>query len=321
MASPDAPSAKRRDRTARFGQRVRLLVADLFIFDRNRLGWRLATRTLAGLLLPLLAAHYFDRPALVWMALGAFVLAIGDCLDDGDHLQPLRLAAGALLGGLALASGVLAGGSLILALGGMLLWGVDAEAERRLRQCLRFHGTAGGLGLCRAWSARFRPFPGPRRYAWRACSCSSSARAGRDPRGQQGRQRAGQRLRLLRAPTISGSTRLASRCSENRGLALAAAAVRWPGDLAGFRRQMPRNPELEQLSLLLPRSGAPSGSRARVDRRIATTCRTPRLSCWQAPFPAEAMPRQRRMVGTVLERSGLSRREAGSRHARSGRPP
>jgi uncharacterized membrane protein YccC len=146
MAQPDAPIPEGRDQIVRAGQGVRLLIADLFVFDRDRLGWRLATRTLIGFLLPLLAAHYFDLPGLVWVAFGAYLLAIGDCLDDGDDLQPLRLAAGALLGALALMSGVLAGGNLILALGGMLVWGFIAGL-------MGVYGNASAaMGLAVAWA-------------------------------------------------------------------------------------------------------------------------------------------------------------------------
>lgn len=128
------------------GDGVRLLLADLFVFDRDRLAWRLATRTLIGFLLPLLAARYFDLPLLVWVGLGAYLLAIGDSLDDGDHLQPLRLAAGALLGALAVVSGVLAGGNLIVALGGMLVWGFVAGL-------MGVYGNASAaMGLVVAWA-------------------------------------------------------------------------------------------------------------------------------------------------------------------------
>ncbi|WP_162501360.1 FUSC family protein [Methylobacterium crusticola] len=94
------------------------------MFDPHRLGWVLAMRTMIGLLLPLILARLLDLPALAWVGIGAYLLAIGDCMDDGDHQQPLRLAIGSLLGGLALATGVLAGASLPLAVAGMLVWGV-----------------------------------------------------------------------------------------------------------------------------------------------------------------------------------------------------
>src|SRR5271157_5660546 len=89
--------------------RARLLAADLIAFDPSRLGWTLALRTTGSLALPLLLAHALDQPRLVWIALGAYLLAIGDCTDDGDRAQPMRIAVGAVLGGLALATGVLAG--------------------------------------------------------------------------------------------------------------------------------------------------------------------------------------------------------------------
>jgi hypothetical protein len=93
-------------------QRLRLLTADLFVFDRHRLAWRLATRTLLALLLPLLAAHVLGQPLLVYMALGGFLVSIGDSVDDGDRQQFLRIAVGTLAGGLAVACGALADGRL-----------------------------------------------------------------------------------------------------------------------------------------------------------------------------------------------------------------
>ncbi len=104
--------------------RARLLAADLVTFDPGRLGWVLAVRTSLGLALPLLLAHALDQPSLVWVGLGAYLLAIGDCVDNGDRAQPMRIAVGAALGGLALATGVLAGGTLVTALAWMAAWGV-----------------------------------------------------------------------------------------------------------------------------------------------------------------------------------------------------
>ena len=100
-------------------ERLRLLAADLVVFDRHRLGWRLATRTLLAFLLPLLAAKLLGAPVLVYMALGGFLIAIGDSVDDGDRQQFLRIAVGSVAGGLAVACGVMAGGHLVLALAGM----------------------------------------------------------------------------------------------------------------------------------------------------------------------------------------------------------
>ena len=104
--------------------RARLLAADLIAFDPSRLGWALALRTTLGLALPLLLAHALDQPRLVWIGLGAYLLAIGDSTDDGDRAQPMRIVVGAVLGGLALATGVLAGVSLVTALAGMMVWGL-----------------------------------------------------------------------------------------------------------------------------------------------------------------------------------------------------
>ena len=107
-------------------ERLRLLLADLLVFDRRRLGWRLAIRTMIALLVPLELARLLAMPALIWVGIGAYLLAIGDSTDDGDRQQPLRLALGAALGGLALASGVVAGALLPAAVLGMLLWGAVA---------------------------------------------------------------------------------------------------------------------------------------------------------------------------------------------------
>ena len=99
-----------------------------------------------GLLLPLVLARAFDMPVLVWVGLGAFLLAIGDCMDDGDRLQPMRLIVGALLGSLALATGVLAGSSLMSAILGMLFWGIPAGL-------LGVYGNAfASMGLPIAWA-------------------------------------------------------------------------------------------------------------------------------------------------------------------------
>ena len=104
--------------------RIRLLATDLLTFDARRLAFVLALRGVAGLVLPLLLADALGMTELAWVGVGAFLLAIGDCVDDGDRHQPLRLAVAAALGAVALASGVLAGSSLATAMAGMLFWGV-----------------------------------------------------------------------------------------------------------------------------------------------------------------------------------------------------
>jgi uncharacterized membrane protein YccC len=107
-------------------ERARLLLADLVVFDPRRLGWRLAIRTVIALLVPLELARLLAMPALIWVGIGGYLLAIGDSTDDGDRRQPLRLVVGAMLGGLAVASGVLAGTALPVAVLGMLFWGAVA---------------------------------------------------------------------------------------------------------------------------------------------------------------------------------------------------
>ena len=106
--------------------RARLLAADLVTFDASRLGWVLAVRAVLGLSVPLLLGYALDQPHFVWIGLGAYLLTIGDCTDDGDRAQPLRILTGAMLGSLALGTGVLAGGSLVTAVAGMLVWGILA---------------------------------------------------------------------------------------------------------------------------------------------------------------------------------------------------
>jgi uncharacterized membrane protein YccC len=103
-------------------QRLRLLAADLFVFDRHRLAWRLAVRTLLALMVPLFAFLVLGQPMLVYVGLGGFLVAIGDSVDDGDRQQFLRLLVGALVGGLAVACGALASASLPLALLGTVAW-------------------------------------------------------------------------------------------------------------------------------------------------------------------------------------------------------
>src|SRR5262249_46999544 len=104
--------------------RARPLAVELFAFDVRRLNWGLAVRAMVGLVLPLLLSLAFRVPELVWMGVGAFLLAVGDCVDDGDRQQSLRLALGTVLGSIAIATGVLAGSSLGFAVAGMLFWGV-----------------------------------------------------------------------------------------------------------------------------------------------------------------------------------------------------
>ena len=106
--------------------RLQLLAQDLLRFDRRRLGWALAARTVAGLALPMLLARAFNAPGLVYLGIGAYLIAIGDSVDDGDRNQPLRIVGGGLLGAVALAAGVLFGGNLAAAVAGMLVFGLVA---------------------------------------------------------------------------------------------------------------------------------------------------------------------------------------------------
>lgn len=103
--------------------RARLLTVDLFAFDIRRLNWGLAARAMVGLMLPLLLSLALGVPELVWVGVAALVLAMGDFIDDGDRQQSLRLVLGTVLGSIAIATGVLAGGSLAFAVAGMLFWG------------------------------------------------------------------------------------------------------------------------------------------------------------------------------------------------------
>jgi uncharacterized membrane protein YccC len=117
MPPADAPAPV--GRTAR----LRLLVSDLFAFDRHRLNWVLAVRTMIGLLVPLISARLLDIPSLTEVGIAAFLIAIGDCVDDGDGQQLMRLSVGTALGGAAVTTGILAGASLPSAVLGMLIWG------------------------------------------------------------------------------------------------------------------------------------------------------------------------------------------------------
>ena len=127
-------------------RRARLLLADLFVFDPQRLGWRLAIRTMIGLLVPMELAHLLAMPALTWVGIGAYLVAIGDSTDDGDRQQTLRLVMGSVLGGLALASGVLAGAALVLAVILMVFWGM-------LAGLIGVYGNAfATMGLPIAWA-------------------------------------------------------------------------------------------------------------------------------------------------------------------------
>src|SRR5262249_35239211 len=52
--------------------KVGLLAADLLVFDRNRLAWRLATRTMLTLILPLLASYTLDQPLLIYVGIAGW---------------------------------------------------------------------------------------------------------------------------------------------------------------------------------------------------------------------------------------------------------
>lgn len=125
-SAPAFPPAKRPysgpATTPMWLRRASLIARDLASFDMARLDFLLATRTTLALFLPLLAAHLTGWNDLVWLALGAYLLCIGDCVEDGDQDQPMRLVVGLMLGSLAFASGVLAGGHLGSALAGMVAW-------------------------------------------------------------------------------------------------------------------------------------------------------------------------------------------------------
>ena len=126
--------------------RLRSLLLDLIVFDRQRLGWRLAIRTTIALVVPLELAHLLAMPSLTWVGIGAFLLAVGDSTDDGDRHQMFRLIVGAGVGSLALASGVLAATTLLTAALGMLFWGAVAGL-------IGVYGTAlATMGLPIAWA-------------------------------------------------------------------------------------------------------------------------------------------------------------------------
>ncbi|MFO1082251.1 MAG: FUSC family protein [Reyranellaceae bacterium] len=127
-------------------QRLSLLAQDLLVFDRHRLAWRLAVRTLLALLVPLVAARLLGEPLLVVMALGGFLVSIGDSVEDGDRRQYPRLLVGTLAGALAVSSGALASTSLPLALLAAGAWCFGAAL-------LGVWGTAlAAMGLPIAWA-------------------------------------------------------------------------------------------------------------------------------------------------------------------------
>lgn len=97
------------------------MVQDLATFDPAQFNFVLATRTTLALFLPLIAAQLTGWTALIWVAFGGFLTCIGDCVEDGDRDQFMRLAVGAGLGSAAFAGGVLAGVSLLPAVLGMAL--------------------------------------------------------------------------------------------------------------------------------------------------------------------------------------------------------
>lgn len=112
------------DRPAPWGQRIGPILRDLIAFDAAKLDVLLATRTMLGLFLPLLGAELFGWRDLSVVGIGAFLVCIGDCVEDGDKGQATRLLAGIVLGSLAFGSGALLGANLLAALAGMMVWGL-----------------------------------------------------------------------------------------------------------------------------------------------------------------------------------------------------
>lgn len=94
----------------------------LFALESHPLYLRLATRGALGLLVPLLLGRALGEPALDVVAFTAFLIAYGDLSEDHGWLR--RLAAGGLIGGLAVATGVLLGIAPLPAALGMLAWGM-----------------------------------------------------------------------------------------------------------------------------------------------------------------------------------------------------
>jgi uncharacterized membrane protein YccC len=139
----------------RWRARIRLILADLLAFDAGKLAWGLALRTIAGLMLPIFAAWLLDAPALNWVGVGAYLLAIGDSVDDGDRWQTMRLATGALNGGAALATGILSGSNLLVAMIGMAAWGLLTGFAGALGN------TAAAMALPIAWGYLELGLPAP----------------------------------------------------------------------------------------------------------------------------------------------------------------
>jgi uncharacterized membrane protein YccC len=111
---------------ARGRTRASRLLADLVVFDPARFAWRLGLRTTVGMVVPLVLGRALGLPELYLVGLAAYLLAFADQTDNADHRQVWRLAFGAILSGLALTTGILAGGNLALAIFGTLAWGLLA---------------------------------------------------------------------------------------------------------------------------------------------------------------------------------------------------
>lgn len=96
-------------------------IVGLFALESRPLYLRLAARGTLGLMGPLLLGRALGEPTLGVVGLTAFLLAFGDLSEDRGWLA--RLAAGGLIGGIAVATGVLLGAHPLAAALGMLAWG------------------------------------------------------------------------------------------------------------------------------------------------------------------------------------------------------
>ena len=96
-------------------------IREFFALQSGQPDLRLASRGVLGLAVPFALGQALALPALTWVGVAAFLLAFGDLA--GGKGQFIRLVMGTLLGAVAVASGVVAGGHVALAAAGMFVWG------------------------------------------------------------------------------------------------------------------------------------------------------------------------------------------------------
>src|SRR5262245_25404651 len=125
-------------------------IREFFALQSGQLDLRLASRGVLGLAVPFALGQALALPALRWVGVAAFLLTFGDLA--GGKGQFIRLVMGTLLGAVAVASGVVAGGHVTLAAagrfvggGGIGLAGVFGEVGAALGLAVAWAYPAGGL--------------------------------------------------------------------------------------------------------------------------------------------------------------------------------